>query len=552
MAKAGSKNLVYNPDEDELKAETLPYDPSGKNSYDTYSGMGGFLGKIFSNPAVIDKINEIEGNDAIATPTVPTTKAPDNTVPVPLVTQPNFNAEPTENNATGGFSGALRKVFGDIKDITNNIFSNPAVIDKMYEIDPSLVPKENNDETAIETGPTAPERYQPKEFVSSFDTQIQSVLDKILNGEKFDYDINTDAAYQQYRDMYERNAKKSFDNTFAALTDNSGGYANSYAGAVAQQGYNQTMQDVAAAMPTFEDRAYGRYRDNIGDLYNLYGALVGERANERANYEYDTNLGYDMYLNDRNFDYQLGRDKIEDDWRDRIYADERSDIGYDRSMSEALAAAQYGDYSLIGSLLGIDTSNAVEMDKLNKAVTLYETTGSTKLLEELGYPIEGIDPKKLAVAISTYEATGNGQLLRDLGIDTSFMDKYNNATLNKLINGYSGSVGGGSSSGSSGGRSSGGSSGKSSGSSGSKSSSSGSSSGSNNASGSALDKAVAYVVNNLNGAKLDTRTADDVIRAAMASAGISNTIANTAAVRNTAATYLAANGYNPFLGGKIG
>lgn len=484
MAKTSNKSLVYNPDEDELKAETLPYDPSDKGNYDTL------------------------------------------------------------DDSKGGFSGALSKVFGNIRNVVSKMDDD--TVDKMTSSISGTPASEVITKTTTTNNIVSPEKYQPKEFISSYDAQIQSVLDKILNGEKFDYDINTDAAYQQYRDMYERNAKKSFDNTFAALTDNSGGYANSYAGAVAQQGYNQTMQDVAAAMPTFEDRAYSKYRDGINDLYNQYSTLVGERANERAGYEYDTNLDYNMYLNDRNFDYQLGRDKLEDDWREKVYADERADADYSKSMNEALAAAQYGDYSLLGSMLGVNPSNLANNDKLNTALqvysstgdssmlkefgidtsafdvnnklgtalSIYEATGDSSMLNSLGINTTGVNPQKLATAIGIYESTGDGSFLRELGIDTSVMDRYTNAKI--ASTGSSGGSGRASTSSSSGGGSY----------SGSKSSSSSTSSSS---SGSASNKsqlaAAWYDYCVQNGVMLDTRTAEDWLNANASKYGVTIDIA---------------------------
>ena len=96
----------------------------------------------------------------------------------------------------------------------------------------------------------------------------------------------------------------------------------------------------------------------------------------------------------------------------------------DSKMQEAIAAAELGDYSLLELYTGADLSSAKE-DK-NFA-------------------------NKLSMALSVYEATGSPKMLESLDIDTSYMDQILRYTLmeaQKSANGSSGGSGGGSYSGS--------------------------------------------------------------------------------------------------------
>ena len=52
-----------------------------------------------------------------------------------------------------------------------------------------------------------------------------------------------------------------------------GGRANSWAGTVASQARNQYVMQAEEAVIQFEDRAYGRYRDETSDMYNLVNLL---------------------------------------------------------------------------------------------------------------------------------------------------------------------------------------------------------------------------------------------------------------------------------------
>ena len=92
----------------------------------------------------------------------------------------------------------------------------------------------------------------------------------------------------------------------------------------------------------------------------------------------------------------------------------------DSKMQEAMAAAELGDYSLLELYTGADLSSAKE-DK-NFA-------------------------NNLSMALSVYEATGSPKMLESLGIDTSYMDQILRYTLmeaQKSANGSSGGSGGGS------------------------------------------------------------------------------------------------------------
>ena len=46
----------------------------------------------------------------------------------------------------------------------------------------------------------------PTPYKSGFQAQMDDVLGRIKNREKFSYDQNTDPFYAQYADMYKRNA----------------------------------------------------------------------------------------------------------------------------------------------------------------------------------------------------------------------------------------------------------------------------------------------------------------------------------------------------------
>ena len=434
------------------------------------------------------------------------------------------------------------------------------------------------------------------EYERQYDTQINSLIDKILNGEKFAYDINADSVYQQYRDIYERNAKKSAQNVAGNTMAASGGYANSYAQAAAQQAYNSEMQNLGEMIPEFQaqaysrfaderqndynqlsilrdadNAAYGKYRDTVADYENERNYLLGmgdreqqERYNQLNMYQSAENTDYSKYRdtvadyeNERNYllgmgdreqqerynqlnmyqsaentdyskyrdsvadyeserDYLLGmgdrerqdlynqaglyqneeqmafdkeayekdfdfkqeqfefekeayekdfglredqfefdKDVHEDDvtYKEKLFNFDKEKYENDKAYQNAVTAAEFGDYSLLGKYLGIDTSEAQKWHDITKSVELYNATGMISFLKDAGLDTTELESnmmdekyaQKLSTALAIYEATGDASKLHELGVNTTYSDellKYAAAAEKAKASGSSGSGGG--------------------------------------------------------------------------------------------------------------
>lgn len=72
----------------------------------------------------------------------------------------------------------------------------------------------------------------------TFDEQVRELFEKLQNQEKFSYDLNGDALYQQYKDQYTTQGKLAMMDTMGQAAALTGGYGNSYAQGVGQQAYH--------------------------------------------------------------------------------------------------------------------------------------------------------------------------------------------------------------------------------------------------------------------------------------------------------------------------
>lgn len=182
---------------------------------------------------------------------------------------------------------------------------------------------------------------KPGEYQSTWQTQLNDTLQKILNREQFSYDVNRDALYQQYADQYVTKGKMASMDTMGQAAALTGGYGNSYAQNVGQQAYQaylQQLNDVvpelysmaldqynqegqnlynqAALMAQMEDQDYGRYRDQVSDYYTeldrLYSQYNAERDYDYGKWADGRDFGYGQYIDNLNYEYQVGRDAVAD------------------------------------------------------------------------------------------------------------------------------------------------------------------------------------------------------------------------------------------------
>ena len=109
---------------------------------------------------------------------------------------------------------------------------------------------------------------------------LEDAYNAIVNRDKFTYDVNSDAMYQQYRDLYNAQGKLAqldAQGQAAALT---GGYGSSYAQSVGQQAYQNYMQKLNEVVPELYGMAYDQYQQEGQNLKDRY-AMIKEMEDTR-------------------------------------------------------------------------------------------------------------------------------------------------------------------------------------------------------------------------------------------------------------------------------
>lgn len=179
---------------------------------------------------------------------------------------------------------------------------------------------------------------QPGAYQSKWQGQIDEMIDRILNREKFTYDINSDALYQQYADQYKNLGKLAMQDTMGQAAAMTGGYGNSYAQSVGQQAYQGYLSQLNEMVPELYGMALDQYNREGQEMYNQYGLLSDQEAQDYGRYRdaynnwlaerdyatgrYDTEYDrdYGQYWDKVNMDYQVHTDKQNWTWNEYVTA----------------------------------------------------------------------------------------------------------------------------------------------------------------------------------------------------------------------------------------
>lgn len=139
---------------------------------------------------------------------------------------------------------------------------------------------------------------------------VKDALDKINNREKFSYDINGDALYQQYKNQYINQGRLAMADTIGQASAMTGGYGNSYAAAVGNQAYQGYLQKLNDVVPELYQMALNRYnqegqdlKDNLTINQNLYNTEYGEYRDRVSDWNAEQSRLDSNAYNEANLDY---------------------------------------------------------------------------------------------------------------------------------------------------------------------------------------------------------------------------------------------------------
>lgn len=180
---------------------------------------------------------------------------------------------------------------------------------------------------------------KPGAYQSQYQQSMNDLMGQIQGREKFKYDVNGDALYQQVAQNYIRQGQQAMMDTMGQAASLTGGYGNSYAQTAGQQAYQGYLQGLADLVPQYQQIAYQQYQDEGDDLLNRYNLMMQQDESAYARYQDDLNQYYadldrlqDAYDNERDYDYGRYMDDL--NYQYQIYRDQVADEQWQKEFDE--------------------------------------------------------------------------------------------------------------------------------------------------------------------------------------------------------------------------
>lgn len=196
-------------------------------------------------------------------------------------------------------------------------------------------------------------------YAATYDQQLQDVYNQIVGRDKFSYDMNADALYQQYADQYKLGGEMAMMDTMGQASALTGGYGNSYAQMVGQQTYQGYLQKLNEVMPELYGMALDQYNAEGDRLYDQY-AMLGDMADD---------------------EYGKYQDSLNDYWQNISYLKGEADDAYNRGMAENEMAydRQQDAYANLVSLMTATGYTPTEEDLLEAGMSQGEADAYLRL-----------------------------------------------------------------------------------------------------------------------------------------------------------------------------
>ena len=143
---------------------------------------------------------------------------------------------------------------------------------------------------------------------TSYSDQVKDMMDKIMNRDKFSYDVDTDPLFQQALASAMNSGKQAMQDTIGQASALTGGYGSTYATTAGNQAYNAFIEDAYDNLPQYYQMALEAYQMEGEEMYRQFG-MVSELDDK----EYNRNVtAYDATYQHRNQMYNEAYTRFRD------------------------------------------------------------------------------------------------------------------------------------------------------------------------------------------------------------------------------------------------
>lgn len=129
---------------------------------------------------------------------------------------------------------------------------------------------------------------------TQYTDRYNTALDKYLNREDFEYDVDNDQLFQQALASAMNSGKSAMQDTIGQASALTGGYGSTYATTAGNQAYNAFIEDAYNNLPEYYQMALEAYQAEGQELYNQVALLGDADANEWQKMYNSLSMGLDI------------------------------------------------------------------------------------------------------------------------------------------------------------------------------------------------------------------------------------------------------------------
>ena len=191
---------------------------------------------------------------------------------------------------------------------------------------------------------------KPGEYKSTWEGQMNDLIDRIMNREDFSYDVNNDALYQQLREQYAALGKVASEDVMGQAAAMTGGYGSSYASTAGNQAYQAYLSQLNEMVPELYGMARDQHNQEGQELYSQYGLLADQENQDYGRWVDDYNQWASerdhlegAYKDERAFDYGKHADEKSyayNEYRNAI-ADQQWQTAFDEGVRQYDEGMEY-------------------------------------------------------------------------------------------------------------------------------------------------------------------------------------------------------------------
>lgn len=273
---------------------------------------------------------------------------------------------------------------------------------------------------------------------TSYTDQVKDMMDKIMNREKFTYDVDTDPLFQQALASAMNSGKQAMQDTIGQASALTGGYGSTYATSAGNQAYNSFIEDAYDNLPQYYQLAMEAYQMEGDEMYRQFGML-----SELDDKEFSRNVtAYDATAQYRNRLYDEAYSQFRDGKTDAYNMANLQISEHGQLVSDA-----YNYYSAVsdyGNTL-YEREYGAWADSVNQALQ-YAQILNTDAWSEKNFNYQEEWDNKMFDYQKDRDAVADSQWEKSYALE----ERYTNAQIAKMNSSGSGGSGGGGGSGSGG------------------------------------------------------------------------------------------------------